>query len=102
MQKRKVFIFVPWKANSGKRMQKERRLKHSAPSYDVIFQKRTTSRVYRLVKLSLPNVSTNQRKRVIETLLDGRGAIGLIEWWMRGSIVKKPKWQFYCLLVFKA
>lgn len=59
------------------------------------------SRIYQLVRFSISEVSTDKRNKIIQAVLDESGAIGLIEWWTKGSIVQKPKSQFYAILVFE-
>ena len=69
--------------------------------YEVIDERTTKSRTYQLVRFSLSKGSTKIRKRIMEKILDESGAIGLVEWWLRGSIVQKPKWEFYGILVLE-
>lgn len=72
-----------------------------APLYKIVDQKVTKTRMYQLIRFFLPKMSTAARKTMMEKILDENGAIGLIEWWIRGSIVQKPKWQFYAILIFE-
>ena len=39
------------------------------------------------------------RNRVIDMIMDETDAIGFIEWWTNGSIIHKPKWNFYGVLI---
>ena len=77
-------------------------IEHITEPYQVVNQKVMESRIYQLVRFSLSEVSTGKRRRIVQTILSESGAIGLIEWWTKGSIVKKPKSHFYAILVFKA
>lgn len=54
-----------------------------------------------MVRFSLSKRDAKMRKRVMEEILDKSGAIGLIEWWLKDSIVRKPKWEFLGILVLE-
>ena len=80
----------------------QRRTKQLTPSfYDVLDEKITQSRTYQLIRFSIPKQSSKIRRRIMEKILDESDAIGLIEWWSKGSIIHKPKWEFYSILVLE-
>jgi hypothetical protein len=56
-------------------------------------------RAYQLVKCFLPNANLGTRRRVIAELLKRDKTIGLIEWWTRGSIARKPWREFYVIVI---
>ena len=69
--------------------------------YRILDTKVTNSRTYALVKFSLPDSSTKKRKETLEKIIQETGSIGLMEWWTKGSIVHKPRSNFYGILVFR-
>lgn len=71
-------------------------------SYEVAARKIANDRVYLLLRFSFLKDAKITRKRILEKFIDETNAIGMIEWWTRGSIVKKPQLQFYGILVLKA
>lgn len=38
---------------------------------------------------------------MLEKIIQETGAIAMIEWWSKGSIIHKPKSDFYGILVFR-
>jgi len=58
------------------------------------------NRTYALVKFSFPDVSTKKRKEMLEKIIHETGSIAFIEWWSKGSIIHKPRSDFYGILVF--
>lgn len=70
-------------------------------SYEVIDERIAETRIYQLVRFSLSKTNATTRRRIMKEILEKSSVIGLIEWWKKGSIIHKPKWQFYCILVLK-
>lgn len=70
-------------------------------SYEIVNEWVLQNRTYKLLKFSLPNVSARTRRIILERVLNELGAIGLIEWWLRGSIVKKPRQHFYGIVILE-
>ena len=69
--------------------------------YAIVARKNSKDRIYLLLRFSLSRGSTTARRRFLKRFMEKRNAIGLIEWWTKGSIVKKPNLQFYGILVSK-
>jgi len=69
--------------------------------YEVVSAKRVGTLGYQLVKFSLPEMSRSKRSEALHKVLEETHAKALIEWWSRGSIVNKPRRQFYCILIFE-
>jgi hypothetical protein len=68
-------------------------------SYEVVEQKFSNGRLCKLVKIALPPVSTRMRRRILEGFLDGTKALGMIEWWARGSLARRPWRNFYVIII---
>lgn len=85
--------------NRGGRSLRKMKTHDSKISYEIVGERISQGRVYRLVKCSFPDVNARARKRILEKYLDTNGAIGLIEWWTRGSIARRPWRMFYVILV---
>jgi len=71
-------------------------------NYRVINTKVVGGRVYQLIEVVSPSKSSKERSNFLYRLLEESGAMGLIEWWTKGSIIKKPKRRFLCMLIFNA
>jgi hypothetical protein len=71
----------------------------SRSCYETIDKKLSQDRVYLLVRCSLPDANLKTRRRVLAELLERRNIIGLIEWWTRGSIARKPWREFYVIVI---
>jgi hypothetical protein len=56
-------------------------------------------RTYRLIRISMPKVSSKTRNKILERILDEENGIGLMEWWDHGSIINKPKHDFYIIII---
>jgi hypothetical protein len=69
---------------------------------EVIREDVRDDRIYQLVRFSLPDVSSRKRTLIIHDFLNQANAIGLMEWWTGGSIVKKPRRDFQAVLVLRA
>lgn len=67
----------------------------------VINTKVVGSQVYQLIEVVSPSKSSKERSSFLYRLLEETRAVGLIEWWTKGSIIKKPKGQFLCVLVLR-
>jgi hypothetical protein len=67
--------------------------------YEIVKERLLQDRAYQLVRCSLPDANPRTRRRVLAELLERRKTIGLIEWWTRGSIVRKPWRQFYGIAI---
>lgn len=70
--------------------------------YTVVARKVTKTRTYQLLKFQLPKMSSEFRRRMFSRILIETNALGLIEWWVKGSIINKPQSHFYAILVFEA
>jgi hypothetical protein len=73
-----------------------------AIKYRVINTKVVNSRVYQLIEVVSPSKSSKSRSNFLHRLLEETRAIGLIEWWTKGSIIGKPKEHFLCVLIFRS
>lgn len=69
--------------------------------YRVLNTKVVNSRVYQLIEVISPSKSSKERSNFLHKLLEETRAVGLIEWWTKGSIIKKPKRQFLCVLILQ-
>lgn len=67
--------------------------------YRIIDQRATSDRIYQLVRFSLSGATPTKRRRVLKRVLEDSDALGLIEWWERGSIVHKPWSRFHAILI---
>lgn len=68
-------------------------------SYEIVSEKNANNTTYKLVKNRLLEVSREKRKKILESIMDKEHAFGLIEWWSKGSIVSKPRKEFYIILL---
>ncbi len=68
-------------------------------SFKAIAKYSSYDRGYELVRVSLPSVSRTVRKRILESLLDEPRTVGLLEWWARGSLAKRPWRDFHVVVV---
>jgi hypothetical protein len=66
---------------------------------EIVDERLSQDRAYMLVRCSLPDANLKTRRRVLAELLERRNTVGLIEWWTRGSIVRKPWGQFYIIVI---
>ena len=84
-------------------MQDKKELKYGKKpvQYEVLSTRFHKNRIYQLVSLYLPTRGRKNRKNILDALLKDIGAIGSIEWWVKGSIVKKPKSSFNLILIFE-
>lgn len=57
------------------------------------------NRVYKLIRVVSSFKSSKKRSDFLHRLLEQNRAVGLIEWWTNGSIIKKSKRQFLCVLI---
>jgi hypothetical protein len=69
--------------------------------YKIVNSKTINNRVYQLIEVSPPSTKRTLRKKFLEKIIDKAGAIGLMEWWISGGIIQKPKKHFRCILVMK-
>ena len=68
----------------------------------VIGENARSDRTYKLVRFSLPDVSSKKRsKLIVEFLNNQANAIGIMEWWVRGAIIKKNRRDFQAILVLR-
>ena len=51
-------------------------------------------------KISLPRVSKKNRKKILDGILDESKAFAMMEFWQRRSIVYKPMFEFYVILLY--
>jgi hypothetical protein len=82
-------------------VKKEIITQHKLPDYQVVNTKTINNRVYQLVEVSSPSTNRETRSKSLRKMLNKTGAIGLIEWWAKGSIIKKPRERFRCILISK-
>jgi hypothetical protein len=82
-------------------VKKEVSMQHKLPDYQVVNTKTINNRVYQLVEVSSPPTNRENRSKSLRKMLNNTGAIGLIEWWAKGSIIKKPRERFRCILISK-
>jgi hypothetical protein len=82
-------------------VKKEAVTQHKLPDYQVVNTKTINNRVYQLVEVSSPSTNRETRSKSLRKMLNKTGAIGLIEWWAKGSIIKKPRERFRCILISK-
>lgn len=75
--------------------------KTSKVSYEIEAELVSLSRIYQLVRFSFPEMSKDARNRTLGRFIDETDAIGLVEWWERGSIIKKPRLRFYAIVIRK-
>jgi len=75
------------------------RTHHEDVSYDVLAEKSSETRMYKLLRLSLTKTSNEVRKKILDDILHEEKTIGTIEWWTRGSIVHKPKAKFDIVII---
>jgi hypothetical protein len=68
---------------------------------EIIGKRVLQERIYLLVRCSLPEMSAKARRKVLESYSDRKNAIGFIEWWDRGSILTKPREEFYVIVVLR-
>mgnify|MGYP001137920395 CR=1 FL=1 len=73
-----------------------------ACSYQILDTKVMGSRTYALVKFTFPDVGAKKRTEMLEKIVRETGSIALIEWWSKGSIIYKPRENFYGILVFRS
>jgi hypothetical protein len=69
--------------------------------YTVIQHRILNGRDYQLLKITLPSVGRKTRIKMLESFLEDKDAIGIIEWWSHGSIAEKPWREFYIILILK-
>ena len=69
-------------------------------NYRVVSVKIVNNRIYQLIEISSQFSNREERANFLQKLIENAGAIGLIEWWPKGSIVKKPRNIFRCVLIF--
>jgi hypothetical protein len=82
-------------------VKKEAVIRQELPNYQVVDTKTLNNRVYQLVEVSSPSKNRATRSESLRKMLNKTGAIGLIEWWAKGSIIRKPKERFRCILISK-
>lgn len=70
-------------------------------NWRVINAKVVDKRVYKLIEVISASESSKARSNFLHRLLEETRAVGLIEWWTKGSIIKKPKGQFLCVLILR-
>ncbi len=73
--------------------------KSNKECYEVVKEWILEDRLYQLVRCSLPDANRRTRRKVLSELLERRATIGLIEWWIRGSIARKPWREFYVIVI---
>jgi len=71
------------------------------PRYEVMDVKNSVNRSYAFIKVYSPYKGKNARKKFLEKILDKTDAIGIVEWWTSGGIIRKPKHHFNCILILK-
>jgi hypothetical protein len=71
-------------------------------SYYQVSERTSQGRVYRLLRMSIPKTSKEKRRRILDEILNEEKAIGIVEWWTRGSIIHKPKTEFQILVITEA
>jgi len=65
-------------------------------------EKLTNNRIYKVVRVKISkSIGNKLRNQILENILEQSGAIGCIEWWYRGSILYKPKFDFDLVLIFR-
>lgn len=67
--------------------------------YRVISEKVVPGRVYKLIEVTSSSTYSKTRSNFLHKLMERANAIGLIEWWEKGSIVRKPQNRFFCVLI---
>ena len=68
--------------------------------YRVLDRKVIDGTIFRLVNVSLPEMTSRRtRKRILEGIMEEEDAYGMIEWWTKGSIVKKNMTDFHAILL---
>jgi hypothetical protein len=82
-------------------VKKEITTQQALPDYQIVNTKTLNNRVYQLVEVSSRSTNRENRSKSLRNMLNKTGAIGLIEWWAKGSIIKKPKQRFRCILISK-
>ncbi|MEM2507504.1 MAG: hypothetical protein QXR45_14160 [Candidatus Bathyarchaeia archaeon] len=80
-------------------MEQKQRL-YETSDYRVVSVKIVNDRIYQLIEISSQFSNREERADFLQKLVETTGAIGLIEWWPKGSIVKKPRNVFRCILIF--
>ena len=55
--------------------------------------------LYRIIDQRVTSDRARARRRILKRVLEDNDALGLIEWWERGSIVKKPRSHFYAVMI---
>jgi len=73
--------------------------KNQLYNYRIVDVKIINSRVYQLIEIRSQFTNRERRADFLQRLVEGTGAIRMIEWWSKGSIVKKPRDAFQCILV---
>jgi len=73
----------------------------SSMTFELMGTRVNNQRVYQLVRFALSRRSLSNRRRIMDWILQCPEAIGVIEWWVKGSITRKPLWEFDCILVFE-
>lgn|GEM_PF-6764050 len=79
---------------------KQKQRVYKASNYQVVGVKIINNRIYQLIEISSQFSNREERANFLQKLVENTGAIGLIEWWPKGSIVKKPRNMFRCILIF--
>ena len=69
--------------------------------YNVLCRRNVGNRTLELVRFNLPMTSSQGRRKVLHDILDQSGAIALIEFVNPRGIVRKPRWDFLAILVFR-
>jgi hypothetical protein len=76
-------------------------------SWRMVSEWSSQNRLYRWIELSLPRISKEKRRKILDTVLDdnasaiGFNPVGLMEWWTKGSIVSKPTQKFFIIVILE-
>ena len=68
--------------------------------YEIVKTAQLGNFIAKYAKISLPRVSKKTRKKILEGILDESKAFAMMEFWRRRSIVYKPMFDFYVILLY--
>ena len=67
--------------------------------YDVLGEKHSETRVYKLLRFSYTRIGNRTRKKILDKILAEEKTIGTIDWFEKGGIIHEPKEPFEIITI---